>query len=111
VKPAPVVEWRCDVKGDACLLAAVYAAPGGPAVLFRGHRMSPAVAHKNGRTEAEGRPPPSSTIPLADLHRLGAFGPLACRHHVLVTCASLDLQQDYQQAVAEHRTVRRFLRP
>jgi hypothetical protein len=108
VKPAPVVEWRCDAPGDACLLLNVYAAPGGPTVLIRRAKMSAARASMLDRPERPGDP---VTVALADLHRRGAFGTLACRHDIHLTASSSTLQDDYDQAVREHRTVRRFLTP
>ena len=105
---APVVEWRCDAT-DACLVAAVYAGAAGPTVRFKRHRVSPAVAEKVGRDDRTAGP--AGEVLLADLHRRGVVGPLNCRHHVWVSVATADLQDDYDQAVAEHRQVRRLLRP
>lgn len=110
MKPAPVVEWRCDTRGDACLIAAVYRTPSGAQVLFRRHRMSAASAAAVGREDR--RPAaPEVAVPLAELHRRGSIGPLNCRHHVIVAASTADLQDDYDQAVAEGRMVPRFLRP
>jgi hypothetical protein len=103
-----MVEWRCDSGHDACLLLRVHAGPDGPTVELPRQRLSSTVAQMNGRSEDE-RKAPAATEPLSALHRLGAFGPLACRHRVIPHASSHELQQDYDQAVVERRLIRRFL--
>ena len=106
--PPPVVEWRCDARGDACLLLRVYAAPGGPVVMQPAQRLSPDEAGRQGRQRIERRSRPAAT-PLDRLERLGVFGPLACSHRVLLHARAIDVRQDYEQALHERRLIRRFL--
>jgi len=108
VKPAPVVRWLCSKAEDACEVAAVFAAPAGPEVLFRRRRMSEKLAAM--AREGDRDPGPPRSVPLADLHHRGVFGPVACKHHVFVELTSADLQDDYDQGIAERRIVKRFLR-
>lgn len=109
MKPAAVVQWWCDVEGRACLLVEVSAASGGPVVQFRRNRMSLTVADRAREGDRERGELPQ--IPLADLHRRGAFGPVACKHHVIVSLSASDLQSDYDQGIAERQQIRKYLHP